>query len=106
MEMDAPPWTVTLICGASGVGKSRTAIPLAARYGVPLAEADDIVTALAALTTPEHHPLLHYWDTHPEIQVAEPERIAELHFAAADALRPGFEAVIAEQDTEFDVAAG
>ncbi|MFI5775851.1 hypothetical protein [Nocardia sp. NPDC051570] len=96
MKDDLPQWTVTLICGASGVGKSGVAIPLAARYGVPLAEADDIVTALHALTTPEHHPILHYWDTHPEMLAAQPERIADMHFAVADALRPGFEAIIAD----------
>jgi len=39
---------VTLVCGASGTGKSCLARPLAERYGVPLAEADDIVTALQA----------------------------------------------------------
>jgi len=34
-------WIVTVVCGASGVGKSSVAIPLAARYGVPLGETDD-----------------------------------------------------------------
>jgi len=41
-----PSWTVTLVCGASGVGKSSVAIPLARQYGTPLAEVDDIVMAL------------------------------------------------------------
>jgi 2-phosphoglycerate kinase len=95
-QPDRRSWTVTLVCGASGVGKSSIAIQLAARYGVPLAEADDIVTALRALTTPQQSPVLHYWDTHPEVRSWAPERIAELHFAVADALRPGVEAVIAD----------
>ncbi|MFE2064554.1 AAA family ATPase [Streptomyces sp. NPDC059467] len=95
-QPDRQSWTVTLVCGASGVGKSSIAIPLAARYGVPLAEADDIVTALQALTTPQQSPMLHYWSTHPEARSWAPERIAELHFAVADALRPGVEAVIAD----------
>jgi 2-phosphoglycerate kinase len=60
-----PPWTVALICGASGVGKTTVAVELAARYGVPRAEADDMVTAVKALTTAEQEPTLHYWDTHP-----------------------------------------
>jgi 2-phosphoglycerate kinase len=85
---------VTLVCGASGVGKSRLAVPLARRYGVPLAEADDITTALEALTTPEQNPVLHYWDTHPEAWSWAPDRIAGLHLAVADSVRPGFEAVI------------
>jgi len=91
-----PPWTVTLVCGASGVGKSRLARPLAARYGVPLGEADDVVTAMKALTTAEQFPALHYWDTHPEAGAWAPEKIVELHREVAEALRPGFEAVIAD----------
>jgi 2-phosphoglycerate kinase len=93
---DPPPWTVTLVCGASGVGKSTVARLLAARYGVPLAEADDLVTGIKAVTTAEQQPVLHYWDTHPEAAGWEPERIADLHLAVAEALRPAFRAVIAD----------
>ncbi|MFG3259384.1 hypothetical protein [Streptomyces sp. NPDC048172] len=93
---DRPSWTVTLICGASGVGKSRVAAPLATRYGVPLAEADDLVTAVQALTTPRQAPLPHFWNTHPEAASWAPEKVAEQHFAVAAALRPAFEAVIAD----------
>jgi 2-phosphoglycerate kinase len=89
-------WIVTLVCGASGVGKSRIAIPLARRYGVPLLEADDIVTALQALTTPEQVPILHLWDTRPEARTWTPAAIAEHTIAVAEVMRPGFEAVIAD----------
>jgi 2-phosphoglycerate kinase len=92
----APPWIVTLICGASGVGKSSIAIPLARRYGAPLAEADDIVTALKALTTPEQMPILHLWDTRPEAQAWQPARIAEHTIAVAEQMRRGYAAVIAD----------
>ena len=85
-----------MVCGASGAGKSRVARPLAARYGVPLAEADDIVTALHAITTPEQQPLVHFWDTHPESRHWPPERIAARHFDVANALRPAYAAVIAD----------
>lgn len=90
------PWIVTLVCGASGAGKSRVARPLAARYGIPLAEADDIVTALQAITTPDQHPLAHFWATHPEFRSWEPEEIAARHFEVAGALRPAYAAVIAD----------
>jgi len=89
-------WIVTLVCGASGVGKSRLAIPLAHRYGVPLGEADDITTALAALTTAEQHPMLHYWGSHPEARSWPPERIAQLHLAVAESVRAGYAAVITD----------
>jgi hypothetical protein len=92
--IDAVPWTVTLVCGASGVGKSLLARSLAARYGVPLAEADDIVAALQAITTAEQQPLLHFWETHDQSSW-RPEQIAELHFQVCSALRPAYTVVIA-----------
>jgi 2-phosphoglycerate kinase len=91
-----PPGLVTLVCGASGVGKSRAAVALAARYGVPLAEADDIVTALQAMTSYEQQPQLHYWNTHPEAMSWPPEKIVDLHFEVANVLRPAFAAVVAD----------
>jgi 2-phosphoglycerate kinase len=87
---------VTLVCGASGVGKSTVAVALAARYATPLAEADDIVTALTAMTTSRQQPALHYWRTHPETLSWEPEKISGLHFALAESVCPAFEAVIAD----------
>ncbi len=87
---------VTLVCGASGVGKTRAAAALAARYGVPLGEADDVVTALAAMTTAEQQPLLHFWSANPQAASWPPERIADLHVEVVDALRPAFVAVIAD----------
>jgi 2-phosphoglycerate kinase len=92
----ARPWIVTLICGASGVGKSRVAIALARRYGVPLAEVDDIVTAVKALTTPKQLPMLHLWDTQPEAMQWAPARIVQHTIAVAEDMRPGIEAVIAD----------
>lgn len=94
--MSSPPWIVTVVCGASGVGKTWVASRLAARYGVPLGEADDICTALQAMTTPEQQPLLHYWDTHPEAGEWPPAKIAELHLSVADSLRAAYQAVVAD----------
>jgi 2-phosphoglycerate kinase len=91
-----PGQLVTLVCGASGVGKSRAALALAARAGLPLAEADDIVTALRAITTGEQLPVLHYWAAHPEARSWAPPRIADLHLEVCDALRPAFAAVVAD----------
>ena len=89
-------WKITLVCGASGVGKSRLAVSLARGYGHPLAEADDVVTAVKALTTPESAPIMHLWDSHPEAAAWPPAKIAEHHFTVAEALRPGLLAIIAD----------
>ena len=61
-----------------------------------MCEGDDIVTALRALTTPHQQPFLHYAVTAPDMFSWPPERIADHHLALADALRPGFRAVIAD----------
>lgn len=94
--MSDPSWTVTLVCGASGVGKTSVARLLAARYRVPLAEADDLVTGVKAMTTPEQQPVLHRWDTHPEAATWAGERVVDLHLAVAEVMRPAFQAVIAD----------
>lgn len=94
--MSTRPCIVTLVCGAAGSGKSSIAVPLACQYRVPIAEADDIVTALTALSTPETEPVLHYWATHPQAQSWEPDRVAAHTMRIAEKLSPGFEAVIAD----------
>ena len=91
-----PGWTVTLVCGAAAVGKSRVARGLAARYATPLSEVDDIVTALLAMTEPDQLPVLHYWQTHPETRSWGPKRIAEHHMSVAETLGPALSAVIAD----------
>ena len=93
-ENPPAPATVIVVCGASGAGKTRAATALAAHYGLPLGEADDIVLALSAVTTRDQQPELHYWETHPAARAWEPERIADLHMRVAESLRPAFRAVL------------
>jgi len=95
------PWTIAVVCGASGVGKSSVARPLAVRYGVPLGEVDDLVTALKTLTLPADMPTLHRWDTDPAARSMSADDIAELHLQVADEIAPGIRAVIADH-LEFD----
>ncbi len=54
------------------------------------------MTALTALSTPEQQPMLHRWRTDPTVSTWTAEQIAAQTFAVAEALRPGFEAVIAD----------
>jgi 2-phosphoglycerate kinase len=89
-------WTVAVVCGASGVGKSSVALPLADRCGVTLGATDDIITALRTITTPHDQPLLHHWDTHPECRSWSPAQIADLHLSVSDAVLAGMRAVIAD----------
>jgi len=98
----ATAWTVLLIGGPSGTGKTRLSYPLARHFGVPIVEIDDIVEALQAMTTPDEQPALHHWASHPEAAELPPEGILKLHLAVVEALEPGLAAVVAnhlETDT-------
>ena len=59
-----PPWTVLLLGGASGVGKTQVSYPLARHYGIDVVQVDDFQTILEHMTTPAEQPVLHYWRTH------------------------------------------
>lgn len=90
------PWTVAVVCGGSGVGKSTIGRALSVRYGVPLSEVDDIMLAIKTITSPREQPLLHLWDTDPDALTWSPARIAEHHLAVTDVVLPGIRAVIAD----------
>jgi hypothetical protein len=63
---------------------------------IPRLEADDIVTALKASTTPDQMPILHLWDNQPDARERAPARVADLTIKVAEELRRGYEAVIAD----------
>jgi len=103
VRASGPAWTVLLIGGASGTGKTSLSSQLAVRLGVPIVEVDDIVEALLAMTTPDQQPALHYWSTHPEAARLPPDGILQLHLAVAESLAPALAAVVAnhlETDTQ------
>ena len=56
-------WTVLLIGGPSGTGKSSIAYQIAQHYGVNVLEVDDIHLSVEAVTTKEQYPTIHYWST-------------------------------------------
>jgi 2-phosphoglycerate kinase len=58
-------WDILLIGGASGSGKTCVSHPLARHYGIDLVRVDDFQVLLDVMTTPETHPAIHYWRTHP-----------------------------------------
>ena len=83
-----------VVAGPSGVGKTEVSYPLARHFGVAIAEVDDLFHAVEAATTPEQHPALHFWQTHPEEVGSAPERILEIHLNTCRALAPSVASVI------------
>lgn len=61
-----PPWTVLLIGGASGVGKTQVSYRLAHYFGVGITEIDDFQVVLERMTTPEQLPVVHLFRTDPD----------------------------------------
>ena len=88
-------WDVLLIGGSSGIGKTTIAYRLAQHYAVSLTLGDDLYRVVQQIATPEEHPILHYWSTHPEVQDWPPEQILELHLGVCRLMTPAFVSVAA-----------
>ena len=56
-------WTVLIIGGASGTGKSSIAYQLGEHYCVNVIEIDDIHQVMKKITSIEKFPAIHYWKT-------------------------------------------
>lgn len=64
--MNTPPrdFTVLLIAGASGTGKSSLAYQLGRHYGINVVQVDDFQCLVEAVTTEADYPVFHYWKNH------------------------------------------
>ena len=88
-------WTVLVIGGAAGVGKTTTARDLAARCGVSVLPTDAIWLALKAATDPTSHPELHHFDPpDAEWQGHKAEYWCERHIESAEAIGRAMDPVI------------
>ena len=56
-------WTVLLVGGPSGTGKSTISYRIAEYYGVNVLEIDDVHIAVKMSSTEKDYPAVHYWDT-------------------------------------------
>lgn len=89
-------WTVALIGGASGVGKTSISYRLAHACGVGITEVDDFQIALEAMTTPAEQPVLHRWRTESDQIRASGDAAVLAHtIAYAEVMSKVLELVIA-----------
>jgi 2-phosphoglycerate kinase len=93
-ELPKRDWTVLLVGGNSGSGKTRAAKVIAGRLGVQAAQADTYRLAVQAVTTPEQQPALHLFRTGAAKELA-PEQAAERWAEVARAMYPALEMVVA-----------
>jgi 2-phosphoglycerate kinase len=91
-------WTVLLVGGASGVGKSRLSAPLGRRLQVDVTAIDDFQLVLEASTTPAQLPLLHFWRTEWDVYSSWDHDRRLRHFieVCRTVYEPALRAVIAD----------
>jgi predicted kinase len=87
-------WTVLVIGGGAAVGKTTAAAAVAAHYGATALPVDAIWVALKAVTTPQSHPQLHYFDPSAEELTIAPEALCERHIASAREISRAMDPVI------------
>jgi 2-phosphoglycerate kinase len=89
-----PGWSVLLLGGASGTGKTRVGYQLARRLGVGVTAVDDLVAVLERMTTPEQLPPLHFWNSHPDPGSLTATDIQKQGTHIVSVMRPALDAVI------------
>jgi hypothetical protein len=105
-------WPSTVVCGASGTGRTRFAYALAARYNGHVIDTGDVLEAVRAMAGPGQHHELFYRDAEDWRDFAEAEgpgrrwkqpltgtaeELAAARLRAADILTPAVRAVLAQQ---------
>ena len=87
-------WQVLLLGGPSGAGKTSVSYRLARHFAIGITEVDDFQVVLERMTTPAEQPVLHYWQTHPEVEDLSAEEILRHLIAIGEVMLPALEAVV------------
>ena len=96
---DGAPWTVLLIGGASGTGKSTVARQIGRELGIPWYQVDDFRLALqwSEVTLPSKTEALYYFahiEEKPHIWKAQPEALRDVLIAVGEVMEPAIAAVV------------
>lgn len=89
------PWTILLIGGASGVGKSTLAREVAQRYGCSWLQVDDFRLTLQWFTRPEEQPALHFFLATKDVWDQPPEMLCEALIEVGRVVSKSIEIVLA-----------
>ena len=89
-----PPWTILLVVGSSGTGKTLLAQEIARHYGVSALFVDDVRLALQRLTTPEQQPALHFFLSGPDVWQRSPEILRDGLIGVVQAMAPALTSIM------------
>lgn len=88
-------WTVLLIGGSSGVGKTHLAQQLSERYGISHTETDDLRVALRTVTSRENHPELFTFVDHQNyLEEFTQEQFVEKHLEVGETVWKALDTII------------
>ena len=89
------PWSVLLIGGHSGAGKTTVAYDLARRFGTACTQVDDIRLALQQIITPAERPALHFFLATPDVWQRPPAELCAGLIAVGELVSAALDIVIA-----------
>jgi 2-phosphoglycerate kinase len=89
-------WTVVLVGGPSGTGKTMVAERVGLQFHVPWLQVDDLRLALqrSQVTLPRGTDALYFFLDHPDVSSLPPERLRDGLIAVGEVLFPALEVVI------------
>ena len=87
-------WSVFLLGGSAGAGKSTSGTEAARRLGVACVSADSVWHALQAVTSRESHPPLHYFEPTEDEWRQGPDFLCARHIKSALAQTPALDAFL------------
>ncbi len=92
--MDKQNWSVLLVGGSSGIGKTRLTKELAKIYKAKVIKADDVCDVVKAVTTADAYPAIHYWISDIDwTSISVTENVDKLYEVSSE-LRHGIKAII------------
>ncbi|GAA4011610.1 hypothetical protein GCM10022247_37570 [Allokutzneria multivorans] len=94
MKVFPGSWPMTVVCGASGTGRTRFAYALAAKYNGHVVDTSDVLEAVRAMSDPSRHPELFQEDVERH---GTAEELAAARLRAAEVLEPAVRAVMVKQ---------
>lgn len=96
MPAHRPDWTVLLIGGPSGVGKSTVAERMGLRFGLPWLQVDDLRLALqrSRVSLPQGTAALYFFEETADVWRLPPERLRDGLITVGEVMSPAIEVVV------------